>query len=133
MKWDYSLAFEFREVDEQEFHRGGLSYTVDTLRDYAKRFPGSELFWLIGADNVAKLPEWHRSAELAQLAQFVAIPRPGEAAVSFPAPFRGRMLKGIPFGVSSSLIRARVKEGLPVDQLVPGAVAETIRNNQLYL
>jgi nicotinate-nucleotide adenylyltransferase len=121
------------EVDEQEFHRGGVSYTVDTVRDYAKRFPASELFWLIGADNVAKLPEWHQATELAQLAQFVAIPRPGEMAVSFPAPFRGRMLTGILFGVSSSLIRARLKAGLSIDQLVPGAVAEVIRNNRLYL
>lgn len=120
------------EVDEQEFHRGGVSYTVDTVREYAKRFPGSELFWLIGADNVAKLPEWHRAPELAELAQFVAIPRPGESAVSFPAPFRGQLLRGFPFGVSSSQIRARVKAGLPIDLLVPAAVAETIRNHRLY-
>lgn len=121
------------ELDEQEFHRGGVSYTVDTVRDYVKRFPGAELFWLIGADNVAKLPEWHRAMELAELVQFVAIPRPGEAAVSFPAPFRGQMLTGFPIGVSSSQIRARVKAGLPIDPLVPAAVAEMIRNNQLYL
>ena len=43
------------EIDEQEIRRGGISYTVDTLRDYAKRFPGAELFYLIGADHVAKL------------------------------------------------------------------------------
>ena len=121
------------EVDEQEFHRGGVSYTVDTVRAYAKRFPDAELFWLIGADNVAKLPEWHRATELAALTQFVAIPRPGETAISFPAPFCGRMLKGFPFGVSSSQIRARVKAGLPIAQLVPATVAETIRNHQLYV
>ena len=97
------------EVDEQEFHRGGISYTVDTVRDYTKRFPGVELFWLIGADNVAKLPEWHRATELAQLARFVVIPRPGESAVSFPEPFRGQMLTGFPIGVSSSQIRALIR------------------------
>ena len=43
------------EVDDREIQRGGVSYTVDTLRDYAKRFPGAELFYLIGADHVAKL------------------------------------------------------------------------------
>src|SRR6516165_3710473 len=46
------------EIDEQEILRGGVSYTVETVRDYAKRFPGAELFYLIGADNAAKLPEW---------------------------------------------------------------------------
>ena len=43
------------EVDDQEIQRGGVSYTVDTLRDYARRFPGAELFYLIGADNVCLL------------------------------------------------------------------------------
>jgi nicotinate-nucleotide adenylyltransferase len=121
------------EVDDQEIKRGGISYTVDTLRDYARRFPQAELFCLIGADNVATLPQWREPAELARLAEFIAIPRPGQPPVSFPPPFRGRMLTGFPFGVSSSQIRARVKAGLPIDPLVPSPVAEAIRNYRLYL
>ncbi len=121
------------EVDDQEIRRGGISYSVDTLRDYAKRFPGAELFYLIGADNVAKLPEWREPAELARLAEFVVIPRPGQVDVPFPVPFRGRFLKGFPLGVSSSQIRARVKTGLPIDSLVSAAVSEAIQNNRLYL
>jgi nicotinate-nucleotide adenylyltransferase len=121
------------EVDDQEIKRGGISYTVDTLRDYARRFPQVELFYLIGADNVASLPKWRDAAQLASIAEFVAIPRPGEPAVSFPPPFRGRMLKGFPFGVSSSQIRQRVKAGLPIDHLVSPLVSEAIRNNRLYL
>lgn len=120
------------EIDDQEIRRGGISYTVDTLRDYAKRFSGAELFCLIGADNVPKLNEWREPAELARLAEFVAIPRPGGAAAVFPPLFRGRRLRGFPFGVSSSEIRARVKSGRPIDHLVPSAVAEAIRNAQLY-
>jgi nicotinate-nucleotide adenylyltransferase len=120
------------EVDDQEIRRGGISYSVDTLRDYAKRFHGAELFYLIGADNVAKLPEWREPAELARLAEFVVIPRPGQADVPFPAPFRGRQLKGFPLGVSSSQIRVRVKAGLPVDALVPAAVAAAIRGGGFY-
>lgn len=121
------------EVDEQEIQRGGVSYSVETLRDYAGRFPQAELYYLIGADNVAKLPQWREAAELARLARFVVVPRPGDGDVPFPAPFRGVRLNGFPLGVSSSRIRARVKAGLPVAPLVPAAVAEAIRNNQLYL
>jgi nicotinate-nucleotide adenylyltransferase len=135
------------EVDDQEIRRGGVSYTVDTLRDYARRFPEAELFCLIGADNVASLPEWREAGELARLAEFAAIPRPVVSVTSFggtpepsegrtpnfPPPFRGRTLAGFPFGVSSSQIRARVKAGRPVDALVPPGVAEAIRNSQLYL
>ena len=120
------------EIDEQEIRRGGVSYTVDTLRDYSQRFPGAKMFWLIGADNAAKLNEWREPAELARLAEFVAIPRPGGAAAVFPPPFRGRTLKGFPFGVSSSEIRARLKAGLTIENLVPAAVAETISRLKLY-
>ena len=45
-------------IDDQEIRRGGVSYTIDTLRDYAKKFPGAELFYLIGADHAAKLDKW---------------------------------------------------------------------------
>ncbi len=121
------------EIDEQEIRRGGISYTVDTLRDYAQKFPGAELFYLIGADNASKLNEWRDPADLARLAEFVAIPRPGGAPAVFPPPFRGRWLRGFPFAVSSSEIRARVQGGLSVENLVPAAVAEAIRNAKLYV
>jgi nicotinate-nucleotide adenylyltransferase len=121
------------EVDEQEIGRGGVSYTVDTLRGYARRFPAAKLFYLIGADNAAKLNEWRAPAELAQLAEFVAVSRPGGAPAVFPPPFRGRTLRGFPFAVSSSGIRARVKAGLPVENLVPAAVAEAIRAAKVYV
>ena len=99
----------------------------------ARCHPQAELLYLIGADNVATLPKWREATELSRLAEFVAIPRPGQPPVSFPPPFRGRMLTGFPFGVSSSQIRARVKAGLPIDPLVPPPVAEAIRNYRLYL
>src|SRR5208282_5982420 len=128
------------ETDEQESRRGGVSYTIDTLRDYAERFPGAELFYLIGADHVSKLNEWRGANELAKLAEFVAIPRPvwssgfsrseppegGTPNLNFPRPFRGRILRGFPVEISSSQIRARVKAGLPIEPLVPPAVAEAI-------
>jgi nicotinic acid mononucleotide adenylyltransferase len=82
---------------------------------------------------VPQLPKWRDAGELARLAEFVVIPRPGEAEQPFPAPFRGRALTGFPLGIASSQIRARVKAGLPVEHLVPEAVAEAIRNNRLYL
>jgi nicotinate-nucleotide adenylyltransferase len=121
------------EVDVQELEREGVSYTIETVRGYAARFPGAELHYLIGADNVAALPQWRAAEELATRVQFVIIPRPGQPEVLVPKPFRGVMLQGWPLGVSSSDIRARVKAGRAIDHLVPGVVAEAIRNNGLYL
>lgn len=121
------------EIDEQELSRGGVSYTIETVRDYASRFTGAELFYLIGADHASQLHKWRAADELASLAQFVVIPRPGQGSFSLPPGFSGQQLTGFPVGVSSSQIRARVKAGLPIEPFVPAAVAEAIRNNGLYL
>lgn len=120
-------------VDDQEIRRGGVSYTVETLRELSRRFVGAELYYLLGADNVPHLPEWRAADELAALAVFVAVLRPGESPPVFPRPFRGRVLSGFPLGVSSSQIRARVRAGLPIAGLVPDAVAEAIHHSRLYL
>ena len=120
------------EIDEQELQRGGVSYTINTLRDYHQRFPEAKIFYLIGGDHVQKLPSWREAEQLARLADFVVVPRPGQAEIPFPAPFHGRALKGFPLGVSSSQIRARVKAGEPIDHLVPATVGEAIRAAGLY-
>lgn len=121
------------EVDEQEINRGGVSFAIDTVRDYRLRFPEAELFYLVGADHVANLPKWREASELAKLAEFAVIPRPGAEAITLPPPFRRRTLQGFTFGVSASQIRARVKAGQTIEHLVPALVAEAVRNNQLYL
>jgi nicotinate-nucleotide adenylyltransferase len=121
------------EIDEQELHRGGVSYTIDTVRDYARRFPEAQIFYLIGGDHVAKLPAWREAEELARRVEFVVVPRPGQAETPFPESFHGRSLKGFPLGVSSSQIRARIRSGQPIEHLVPAAVAEAIRGAGLYL
>jgi len=64
------------EIDEQEIKRGGVSYTIDTVRDYARRFPAAELFYLVGADQPPQLHKWREAVELARLVEFVVMPRP---------------------------------------------------------
>jgi nicotinate-nucleotide adenylyltransferase len=121
------------EVDPQELSRGGVSYSIDTVRNYVQRFSGAELFYLIGADHVAQLPKWRDASELAQRVTFLMIPRPGEKPIESPPPFKVQRLAGFQIGVSASQIRERVRQKLPVDLLVGAPVAETIRHNDLYL
>jgi len=126
------LGQEWCEIDIQELKRGGLSYTIDTVRDYVRRFPQAELFYLVGADHLEQLPKWRDAAELAQKVQFIVIPRPGQKEVPLPQPFKGKLLVGFPLGVSSSQIRARVKSGLRIDHLTPRPVAAAIHAAGLY-
>jgi nicotinate-nucleotide adenylyltransferase len=121
------------DIDLQELERGGISYTIDTVKNYALRFPGAELSYIIGADHVPLLPKWRAAEKLGGMLQFLVIPRPGESEIPFPPGFTGRYLKGFPVAFSASEIRARVKNGLAVDLMVGEMVAESIRHNGLYL
>jgi nicotinate-nucleotide adenylyltransferase len=120
-------------VDDQEIVRGGISYSIETVREYGRRHPEAALFYLIGADQIPLLPNWRDAHELAQRVEFVVIPRPGEVEAPLPVSFRGHRLKGIPVGLSSSQVRQRVRAGQSIDWLVGHAVAEAIRKNRLYL
>lgn len=121
------------EVDDQEIKRGGISYTINTVRNYKDRFPSSELFYLIGGDHVNQLQKWREATELARLLTFVVIPRPGESMTNFPSPFRGQYLKGFPIALSASQVRARVASGHPFADLVPRGVDEVIKEKRLYI
>ena len=61
------------EVDEQELQRGGVSYTIDTVNGYSSRYPGTELFYLIGTDHIAQLHKWREAEQLAKLVTFAAL------------------------------------------------------------
>ena len=60
-------------IDEQEIQRGGVSYTIETVRDYMSRFPKAQLFYLIGADHVLELPKWRHAEELALVVELVVM------------------------------------------------------------
>jgi len=120
-------------VDGQEIARGGVSYSIDTVREYAQRFSHAELWYLIGGDHAPFLPKWREADELASRVQMGLIPRPGQEVGALPPPFRGVALRGWTLDLSASQIRERVRAGKSIDWLVPRAVAEAIRNNGLYL
>jgi nicotinate-nucleotide adenylyltransferase len=120
-------------IDTSEIERGGVSYSIETVREYVRLFPGRELWTLIGGDHVRLLPQWRAADELAERVKFAVIPRPGQTPDHLPEPFHGQFLRGWPLDVSASEIRDRVRKGLSIEWLVPPGVAEAIRNNRLYL
>ena len=120
------------EIDTQELARDGVSYSVETLDNYATRFPETKLHYLIGTDHVPTLPQWREARRLAKLATFVVLPRPGQEVSEFPEPFNGQALQGWPFEVSSSAIRQRLALGQAIDGLVPPAVAEALKQSNPY-
>lgn len=120
------------EVDTSEIERGGVSFAIETVKAYQTFFPGAQLYYLIGADHVEKLPLWREGQQLAESLHFLVVPRPGEREISFPEPFQGSYLAGFPCQISASLIRNRVRQGLSIKDLVPSFVEEDIVNRQIY-
>lgn len=129
-------------IDESELRRSGPSYTVDTLTALAARYPQAALFLVIGGDQAAALPTWHRWQELFRLATIaVALRDPSTLASDgffseYPAlaPFASRIQRlRLPLmPLSATLVRERIAAGLPVAELLPPAVARYIESHRLY-
>ena len=114
-------------VDPMELERPPPSYAIDTVEILRQREPGSEFFFLVGEDNVARLSSWHRFPELAKLVQFVVLDRSG-LNTAHPYPAIRRHLD-----ISATDIRKRVASGRSIRYLVPPAVETIICERQLYL
>ena len=127
-------------VDPVEVEREGVSYTVDTVAEYANRFPAATRYLLVGADVIATFEQWREPRRIRELAEVVILERATTAGVS-PAPGDGDpagMLHGAPrlitrrVDVSSTEIRDRVQHGKSIRGFVPDAVAAYIAAARLY-
>jgi nicotinate-nucleotide adenylyltransferase len=106
------------------------SYTVDTLRWASSAFPGAELFLLIGGDSLSELDTWRAPEEIRSRATLAVYEREGHAP---PPPSMPHVrIQGPLVHVSSTAIRARVRDGRPIRFWVPRAVAEYIEAEGLY-
>lgn len=121
-------------VSDVELQRGGVSYTVDTLRSLRTERPGDEWVWILGEDQLARLPQWAEPETLVQLAEFAVYGRPGceRAPPPLIPGLRVCRVEGPEWPISSTAIRARLRRGESVGGLVPDKVIEYIRENGLY-
>jgi nicotinate-nucleotide adenylyltransferase len=118
------------EADDLELRREGASYSVDTLRVLHERYPGAELFFILGVDQIRELESWREPREIARLARIAAVARAGDEIPALRHPVLEVPVTRI--DVSSTEVRMRVREGRPVRYLVPVAVAEVIERYELY-
>lgn len=126
-------------LSDIDLRRGGMSYTVDTLRALHAERPADEFIWIVGADQLARLAQWREPTELARLAEWAAYARPGFAwdASTTPAIPGLRIHRIEPtaaglWDVSSSAVRARLARGEDVSAWLPDKVIEYVREKGLY-
>ena len=67
-------------VDERELRRGGVSYTIDTVREISAENPGAKLYFIVGEDSLEGLPHWKEYDELSKLVEFKSFPRTKESS-----------------------------------------------------
>jgi nicotinate-nucleotide adenylyltransferase len=121
-------------INRIETQRAGPSFTLDTVRALRLQHEQAELFLIIGADQYAGLHTWRDWQDLLGLVTLAVANRPGPMppvdAEVLRTPHR---VVPLPMqDISATDIRARVARGLPVDSLVPPAVARYIKTNSLY-
>jgi nicotinate-nucleotide adenylyltransferase len=117
------------KIQTIELEREGPSYTYETICKLKHIYKNYEFYFIIGADMVEYLPNWYKIDELIQLVTFVGVKRPGfSLQTSYPI-----IEVEVPeFGVSSSLIRKRIKTGKSIKYLVPENVKLYIEEKELY-
>lgn len=115
-----------------ELDKGGVSYTVDTLKELKLEYgPSAQLFFLAGADSAEGVDKWKDVEEIMKMVTFCAVSRPG----ILPSTLTKKSYEFIEMPlieVSSSMIRERIREKRPIDGLVVPSVVEYIRNKGLY-
>lgn len=130
-------------VDRREIDRQGDSYTIDTLGELAREYPGADLFLVIGEDQLAAFKTWKRWPEILGLARLVVAGRPDAPSSATPVPGETGDLSPVPHlrlpvplsPISSTTIRSMAASGAtPQDlaALVPEAVAGYISTHSLY-
>jgi nicotinate-nucleotide adenylyltransferase len=118
------------EVSEVEFRRAGPTYTVDTLRLFRSIHPDSELFFILGADQLAEFHEWNEPEEILRLATLVAVARDGVVPDGLGVDCVPLTIPRL--DISSSEIRTRIRAGRSARYLVPDATRRIIETHCLY-
>jgi nicotinate-nucleotide adenylyltransferase len=126
-------------VSDLELRRDGPSFTVDTLDLLRSQSPSDDLFLILGADIAAGLPKWHEPERVLELATVAIAKRRGtakeavqEALAQLNGGERARFFQMPRIGISSTMVRRRVRAGQPIRYFVPDGVMHYIETHGLY-
>jgi nicotinate-nucleotide adenylyltransferase len=124
-----AIASEKRfSVDDRELQREGPSFTIDTVRELLGDYPGVRFLYLIGADNLKDLHQWHKIEELRNLVDFAVLDRGKISDLeSCQLPVVRRRID-----LSSTEIRERLAKGLSIRFMVPERVYDFMMTYHPY-
>jgi nicotinate-nucleotide adenylyltransferase len=122
------------EVSDVEIKRGGISYSIDTIKTI-KSETGAQVYWIVGSDILAEFHKWERAKDLLKLATFLIFPRdPYALPKIIPQGFEViRSEKLLTTNFSSTLVRERIAQGKSIKNIVPESVEVYIKEHKLYV
>ena len=128
-EWDHRL-----EIADYELNKGGVSYTIDSVRHFRQQFPHDELFWIIGGDQLPLLHKWKDISQLAAMVEFIFLERPGHPSKPHTniTGLRLHRCDGHLIEISSSELRQRVRQGRSLNYFCPQKVIAYIESKKLY-
>ncbi|AHH08750.1 nicotinate (nicotinamide) nucleotide adenylyltransferase [Borrelia anserina] len=128
------LALQYENnmfIDECDMINGGITYTIDTITCIKNKYVHDDIYLVIGDDLFEDFDSWKNPERIVESVNLVVVHRIySERLVSR---FRHIYIENKIFPVSSSEIRNRIKQGLPVDYLLPFDVLQYIKSNNLYI
>jgi nicotinate-nucleotide adenylyltransferase len=122
------------EVSDAEVRRGGVSYSIDTLKAVREEYVGAAITLIIGMDNVADFGTWKDPEGILGIAQVVVLTRPGYRTPQTDNYSRRMEMCAVPeIEIASRDIRRRVREGRSIHWMVTAEVEYYIHQQGLYL
>lgn len=126
-------------VETMELSREGTSYTVDTLKELTERYPDAELYFFMGSDMLHSFTTWRMPETIAKLATLVCTVRPGEGggeeatAADLKARYGAKVILLTEVSpLSSTLVRSRIRDALPITDMIPAKAAHYIYLHGCY-
>ncbi|WP_018247823.1 nicotinate-nucleotide adenylyltransferase [Orenia marismortui] len=125
-------------VSRMEMERKGLSYTIDTVREFKKLYSTAKIYFITGSDAILEIFTWKEPEELLKQAEFIAATRPGyclsQLGQKLYDDYRDAIhpLEIPGLAISSTDIRQRIIEGRPIKYQLPETVEMYIKKHNLY-
>jgi nicotinate-nucleotide adenylyltransferase len=127
------------EASRIELDRPGPSYAVNTVSALREHLPAdTQLFFITGADAILEILTWKEPHRLVDQCELIAVARPGYDLSKLRSSLDAALLKHVHtlevegVDVSSTEVRRRIRQGLPIDHLTPPEVADYILRRGLY-
>tara|TARA_B100000315_G_scaffold218966_1_gene220596 strand:- start:16 stop:591 length:576 start_codon:yes stop_codon:yes gene_type:complete len=119
------------KIDDWEINNPAPNYTYKTIRHLQKYYPGSNLFMVIGGDQLSRIYEWKNYREIMDVVRIVAFNR-DKSKYKLPDGIQIRWQEDFRINISSTAVREKIIHGhQPSNELTP-EVLEYIQSNNLY-